>query len=1038
MAALERSRLNSQSNDPLQAVCDATFQGVEAAKKGNISLIDSVTLCPSWLVPEQSKNDTDSIFEYNLGKSELSCIEDSFGLDVRGGAPRDWNEELQGAREMARDTLDQRIERARLIYRTFVDFGHAAFAGVMAICNGQIRALNPNEPPRNHVYLFNNIFFSRAADAGMDTFKVYSGDQAARKAASRDARCVGILNRMDIEGLNTLATTLIDYLGSRFVCQSVVPGILLGDKTHKVLYGSVESSNPLSWDQDFHHKLESNLGDVLMIATRKMKKQPLDQGETVLSETDSSADENVTSSSDELIDVFGSIEMKGIQGSDKRTYCLDISRLTPRDANWVCKDKGGTGKFESVAPEKPLDIPVSLDDDEWIMAVLRPELITRYVQKKGKEHVASIRAKEEESKSGDEKISSNGSASENEKELSEEEKEKMESERNAKAEEHEKIYLNYIKQFKMNLNVFLPRVKAIDESDTNAKTQLEYDIKRITDISNYLWDEVLPVITHEVKENADSIPVDGKGLSEFLHRNGVNCRYLGRLATLAIEEEQKDLKDSEQYILDLKAGKKTTYSRYSMSPCWLELLETEMVARAAKHVLDRYWIENLGIARSQPSKMVAAFLSALVSESEESAAETDRRINSKTLRESTNDDLAYRWPVQNEVEIRGRGEVWSDISKEVGKRFRYSLHLYNTHGKHSSRTPYGALLRRVCERIGVRLYAKAYSLGGKCLCSTENSFPISAPDIAGILPMMKHAATEDSSSFLPCNHGADAANTLLHVSLADAKLLLNNARAFQRAQSLQMALELSQEASQLYQRVTDTPLHSKISECANLIANILFQAQETDLACVHATKATALTIQTGGFDTVDVISAVMTLSHTLLNSGQVPEAIKQMRSLIYLVEMISGPNHAVLSSLYSRLGAVYLQLGVPQLALSFMQVSAIYKATNDKISQAQSYRQIAELSMKCGMHKQAIEAAKVAHNLFFMVLGPDHDVTKTLGVELQFYVKEGAKEETKEQAEMEMKIQIEKANKVADEIIAQVENEEKSKTKKKKKKKKKN
>jgi hypothetical protein len=46
--------------------------------------------------------------------------------------------------------------------------------------------------------------------------------------------------------------------------------------------------------------------------------------------------------------------------------------------------------------------------------------------------------------------------------------------------------------------------------------------------------------------------------------------------------------------------------------------------------------------------------------------------------------------------------------------------------------------------------------------------------------------------------------------------------------------------------------------------------------------------------------------------------------------------------------------------------------------------------------------------------------------------------ETKEQAEKDMKMQIEKANKVADEIIAQVENEEKSKAKKKKKKKKKN
>jgi hypothetical protein len=34
-------------------------------------------------------------------------------MDIRGGGIRDWNEELQAARDMGVETLEQRIERAR-------------------------------------------------------------------------------------------------------------------------------------------------------------------------------------------------------------------------------------------------------------------------------------------------------------------------------------------------------------------------------------------------------------------------------------------------------------------------------------------------------------------------------------------------------------------------------------------------------------------------------------------------------------------------------------------------------------------------------------------------------------------------------------------------------------------------------------------------------------------------------------------------------------------------------------------------------------
>ena len=147
--------------------------------------------------------------------------------------------------------------------------------GVKAIVEGQISAMNPNEGARSQVFLHNNIFFSRAVDAGVETFKIAKGDNAARKSASRDIQCIGTLHRMDTTELHTLATVLIDYLGTRFVCQSILPGILSGDKTHTLLYGAVEAGCELKYDEEMHNALENTVGKTLQVASRKVPKQPL-------------------------------------------------------------------------------------------------------------------------------------------------------------------------------------------------------------------------------------------------------------------------------------------------------------------------------------------------------------------------------------------------------------------------------------------------------------------------------------------------------------------------------------------------------------------------------------------------------------------------------------------------------------------------------------------------------------------------------------------------------------------------------------------
>ena len=96
------------------------------------SRIDMVTVKPSWLVPPLpsvncggsggsnimlgAKLETynhSTLHEYSINRLENELLNNTYGMDIRGGGLRDWNEELQVARELSVDTFGERVDRAR-------------------------------------------------------------------------------------------------------------------------------------------------------------------------------------------------------------------------------------------------------------------------------------------------------------------------------------------------------------------------------------------------------------------------------------------------------------------------------------------------------------------------------------------------------------------------------------------------------------------------------------------------------------------------------------------------------------------------------------------------------------------------------------------------------------------------------------------------------------------------------------------------------------------------------------------------------------
>ena len=195
----------------------------------------------------------------------------------------------------------------------------------------------------------------------MGTFTTEGGDEAARVAIEKDVIGVKIVNQLDIPDLATPGTILVDYLGKRLVAQSIVPGIFKHrePEDHQVDYGGVEGRDVIAENEAFV-PVFSKLSKLL-----RVKRHPV---------WDKEGKKHV---------LEGSVETKGLLGTDGRKYILDLYRLTPLDIRWLeeywC---------DMVSAEKPKE-----RNYPHRMASLRPELVEAFWRSKMTEHVKQEMAK---------------------------------------------------------------------------------------------------------------------------------------------------------------------------------------------------------------------------------------------------------------------------------------------------------------------------------------------------------------------------------------------------------------------------------------------------------------------------------------------------------------------------------------------------------------------------------------------------------------------------------------------------------------------
>jgi Clustered mitochondria len=209
---------------------------------------DQIFLRPQWTVPpvgpggarvgdaEVSVKGAKHSFDISRLHDDLG---DQFGAEDPG-APREWNEEMQSIRSLATKEIADKVMKAKFIHKFYYEFAEAVKAGAVAIFEGHIAPINPMDSEKTQVYVYNNIFYSRAVDT-KENFKICQGDEANRKLAGHDIKNQRLIQAVGVDGLCTVLSCVVDFKGERMVGQTIIPGVLqTGVHSARLLYGALE------------------------------------------------------------------------------------------------------------------------------------------------------------------------------------------------------------------------------------------------------------------------------------------------------------------------------------------------------------------------------------------------------------------------------------------------------------------------------------------------------------------------------------------------------------------------------------------------------------------------------------------------------------------------------------------------------------------------------------------------------------------------------------------------------------------------------
>uniref|UniRef100_A0A672SVB9 Clustered mitochondria protein homolog n=1 Tax=Sinocyclocheilus grahami TaxID=75366 RepID=A0A672SVB9_SINGR len=832
------------------------------------------------------------------------------------GQTRDWNEELQTTRELSRKNLPERLLRERAIFKVHSDFAAAATRGAMAVIDGNVMAINPGEETRMQMFIWNNIFFSLGFDV-RDHYRELGGDAAAHAAPTNDLNGVRAYSAVDVEGLYTLGTVVVDYRGYRVTAQSIIPGILEREQEQSVIYGSIDFGKTVVSHPKYLELLEKT--------SRPLKVQH----HAVLNEKDTA------------VELCSSVECKGIIGNDGRHYILDLLRTFPPDLNFLPVEG------EELAPEsQKLGFP---RQHRHRLACLRQELIEAFVehryllfmkmaalqlmqQKANKDktaalHDTSTADAESESKpqalEASEKVPDGmpTSPTSSESTLTPDDSEatiNLDFLWNIFTDpKSREVVLNACKavgsisntsfDIRFNPDIFSPGVHFPDDSTDDIQKQKQL----LKDTAAFLVSCQIPSFVKDCLDHS-SLPMDGATMTEALHQRGINVRYLGTVLEFV---DNMPAKAQIEHIY-----------RIGIS---------ELITRCAKHIFKTYL---QGVELSALSAAVSHFLNCLLSSFPDAVAHlpADELVSRRKSRKR-----------RNRVPGGGDNTTWasltpSELWKNINSEHFISLVCPRTNG--------------VCSYRSRFLSLRCFILIKEYNFDSRHKPAFTEEDILNIFPVVKHVNPKASDAF--------------H--------FFQSGQAKVQQGFLKEGCELINEALNLFNNVYGA-MHVEICACLRLLARLNYIMGDHPEALSNQQKAVLMSERVLGIEHPNTIQEYMHLALYCFANGHLSTALKLLYRARYLMLVVCGEDHPEMALLDSNIGLVLHGVMEYDLSLRFLEnalaINSKYHGPRS-LKVALSHHLVARVYESKAEFRSALQHEKEGYTIYKNQVGEAHEKTK--------------------------------------------------------------
>ena len=854
------------------------------------------------------------------------------------GHSRDWNEEIQATRELPKKTLPERLIRERAMFKVHCDFVNAATRGAQLVVENNIMAINPGEDSKIQMFIWNNMFFSLGFDV-KDHYKDFGGDYAAYVAPMNDLKGVKALNLLDLDGLYTLGTVVIDYKGFRVTAQSIIPGILDKDQEQSVVHGSTDFGKTCVTHPKYNELLEK------VAAHLKMRPHKI----------------KVENNEDSLL-LYTSIECKGIIGNDGRYYLLDLLRMFPADLNYLNVKEGEDQeqKFRHKLCCLRQELVESFIDSKYIQFVKHAALQIQQLNLD-----AAAAAKDSTTASPDldkaKQIVKELTATEQ----SEADSSKQQNDANNNVEQNAQIIEDACKHvgswkssefdIRFNPNMYQPHVRMEENADS-----LDKDTSLLKEASEYLTNVQLPQFIKELVEHTLFV-CDGSTLSDLMHSRGINMRYLGTLVK-QLRTNPSDTNTSTDYVYAIGVNELVSRCSKRVFRQYIQNVSNLNLSTAIAHYLNCYLsnfvkTSNANSASSNgsaaaPSQALSATTAAPSGGGASSEAAKKKKKNQKkgVNKQNSLDQNSNEWQ-----SLTPRS-LWAQIREEAQAQYDYELKVDNNEDQTFQKLKLRklTLLRSFCQTNGIQLLLREYNF------DLKHKETFNEDDILNLYPIVKHVGLKLAT---------------------DAYNFFTNGQAKIQQGFLKDGFELIQESYNLLSNVYGA-LHPDICMCLRLLARLNYILGDFNEAYSTQHKTVMMCERLFGLDSPQLITEYLHLAlYSFASLQQINTSLKYLYRARYLLQLSNGgsDDHPETSLIDSNLGLILQANGDLDYALKYLENSL---ELNKKYFGAKSmktalaYHLVARLQSCRGDFRTALMNERETYQIYKQLLGEQHERTK--------------------------------------------------------------